>query len=232
MKNTHILLLIMFLVTCGSPKEDANKTEDALKSQKSEIQGDTIIAQPSVIQKLDSLKSNVNEYEQTIINKILNNIHKYSGKPLIEKILTIGNLDGQDPIDTITSTIWVDNDIVHLKSEWTRNNKVIWKQKLVNPYLYLSSNSMYDFESSPIWTRFTIAKDYAVPTISIKSNYDNISKDFIINTGSNELGISKKEYLKYLNEFKGELLLIDEPELSKLSIWYEPEEKFVTYYQP
>ena len=110
--------------------------------------------------------------------------------------------------------------------------------RLVDPYLYINDdNQIFAYGNTPIWTRFTIAKDFTVPELAPVSNYESISLYWVIVSGLNDfdinnLSVDSLSYVNYVNNFEGMILEYGEPEFNKIAIWHEPTKKFVSYYSP
>lgn len=214
----------------SNPSEPANHSGDFPKSEKVEMDPALVSEYSNILQEGDS-------FEKKVAEKIIENIQLFKEKPLKDYIVTVGNIDGTESLDTILSIIWVENDTVYLNSKWYRKSELLWEENLVNPYMYVSDNQLFKYETSPVWTRFTIARDFAIPEFSKVSEYENIPLELVVSSGISKfndygINVSKADYIAYLENRSVDLLTHGDPELNILSIWYEPAKMFVPYYQP
>lgn len=239
---TRIAFTGLIFYSCSSGNDEKTEVVSTVAAAQKEV-----VSQPS--SNVLTADSSINaQYEQTIAKgsfaeiklskESLVNIKAFSERTVNEEILTIGNIDGLGVFDTIRSTLRVINDTVYIHSQWRRNNELIWELKLVDPYMHVNENNpLFEYENSPVWTRLTIAKDYAIPELSNKSKYNHIGTKWVINSGmydfkESNLKVDSASYAEYLSNFDGQLLEYGEPEIRKLAIWHEPTKKFVSYYSP
>jgi hypothetical protein len=236
--NFLLLSILLFFYSCDQKSE--RKENDVVQKESVEINNmklETIDVDSSIVRRYESLLDSARTFEKNIINKILLNIDNFGGKPFSNEYLTIGDIDGIGDQDTIKTTISVLYDTVHLKSKWWKDGHIIWENKLTNPYMWISEDNLFDYNSGDIWTRLTIAKDYSIPELSPKSKYAHIPIEMVCEIGLSEIKAKKKNvneasYKKYIEDFNGELLEFGEPERRYLVIWYEPIKDFVTFYAP
>lgn len=236
-------ILMLILIACGANEENKSNlsSNDEVSSYKSADQvtsEQAITADSTLITQYEQSLTNGNKAEEKLAQQILDNIKIYNGESIRDDFLTIGNIDGVNPQDTIRTVLEVINDTVFIHSKWYRNNELLWELSLTDPYMYINDdNPLFEYQNSPIWTRLTIAKDYTIPVLSKKSKYDYIGTKWVIYSGINDFKNSNHEvdsasYREYILNFKGQLLEYGEPEIRKLVIWHEPTKMFVSYYSP
>lgn len=184
------------------------------------------------INSYTALLDSANPYEQNIIESIIQNIEEYKSKEFTDEVLTVGEIDGIGNVDTIKTYIEVKSGNVNLRSIWIRNGNLMWEYKINNPYMALNQLS---YDDSDIWMKWTIARNYTLPELNQRLEYPQIEDNWVVYFGTRDLELQSVEestYKEYISKFKGEVLEYGDPENRKLVIWYEPAEKFVTYYAP
>ncbi len=174
--------------------------------------------------------------EKIFFSKLLNIIKDFSGRKLDTTLLTIGNIDGDDVRDTIFSRVYYDSDSIFVDSKWIKNNNINWDYKYANPYLSFDSD-LLNYDTRSIWAIFAVGIVYGLP--EIHSREDGPPLDSLVySQGISDLkeagiNVTEVEYKKYLQNFKGELLVIGEPETREgLWIWYQPAGRLISYFQP
>lgn len=181
---------------------------------------------------------NLSVREKTYLREIIQTMSKYRYLSEGFSIEKKEDITGDGRQDLLKTSVQINAGEVLCNSEVISNNKIIWKESLTDPYLGLGKSSLFNPDESDIWVRFYIASKYAAPKIISITEYEHISIDFASQLGLialKEIGysVSKSEYIKYLENYKGELIDHGEPEGGgELLIWYAPAEKFITYYAP
>lgn len=182
--------------------------------------------------KLDTIK-----FRDHFLSKLFATIDQFKNKMADTIIYTIANVDGAENIDTVKTRIFYMNDTVYVQSSWMRNNELIWSDVLMDPYIWISDNDLFHYDTRSNWITFTTALYYALPEFNDISNYSNIDKELSISMGmdwirNNKVILSEKNYRDYFNNFKGQVMEYGMPENSQLYIWCEPVSDFILFYRP
>ncbi|MDX1627943.1 MAG: hypothetical protein R3345_04545 [Fulvivirga sp.] len=234
-----LITAILLLTKCGQKQEN----ERLAKSISNQVQTfgqamDTIGIDSALFESYREVAKSGKGFEKILATQIIDNINTYANTTIDELILTIGKIDSNKALDTIYNHLWVSDDTVHLHSRWIKNDQVLWELELKDPYLYISGdNPLFEYEDSPVWTKLTIAKNYAIPELEPKVNYDHISMKWVVISGLGDLKemgvpVDSTTYVGYVTNFKGELLKYGAPEQRRLVIWHAPSKRFVSYYSP
>ncbi|MGD1835389.1 MAG: YARHG domain-containing protein [Nitrososphaeraceae archaeon] len=181
--------------------------------------------------KNNSTRKRTKEFSETL----LKTIQQFENKKADTTILTIKNIDGKNGLDTLFTNISYYNGHVAVKSYWKKNGKILWNEKLDNPYLWISENEEYQYDSRNPWVTFTIGVYHAVPELQPIEYYTAINYKTAIEMAKswfgNTKGFNEIEYLTYLKNYKGQILLSGDPEIAyELLIWYEPLQTFIRFY--
>ena len=185
---------------------------------------------------LDAYQNDTIASEKILFSKLINIIKDFNGKKLDTTLLTIGNIGDDIVKDTIFSRVYYDSDSIYVDSKWIKNNVIIWNYKYANPY-YSFNTDLFDYTTRSIWAIFTVGILYGIPEIHSRQDVGQVDSMIYIQGISDlkEAGIhvKKEDYKKYLQNFKGNLLAIGEPETrERLWIWYKPAGILITYFQP
>ena len=175
--------------------------------------------------------------EKEFIHHLLSTMTQYQNKKLDTIILTFGLIDSDNIVDTIQTRVYLKHNTVCVNSDWIKNHDTIWKDRIKDPYLYISDFNLFQFDTRSIWVAFTIGVCYGAPSI-YNINDNRHLTETAINMGLKDLKdngfkVNKNDYKKYLSDFKGCLITWGQPMTREgLHIWYEPAKRFIVFYQP
>ena len=190
------------------------------------------------LSKLKKAYSSAENRNKLFIEKVLLTISQFNDHLADTTILTIGNIDGLDNLDTIYTHVYALDDTIYVKSKWIRNEELLWSGTIKNPYIYINDDDLFAYDTRHPWVTFTIGVMYGPPDIVDKSSYVDIDKALALKMAryyinKNNLQIAEKDYSDYLDSFNGKLLSYGDPEVRhQLMLWYEPQKKFILYYAP
>jgi hypothetical protein len=188
-----------------------------------------------LLTKYQKLLENTRGVEKDFITDLISTLKIFQGTKLDTTILRFGKFDTDYVTDTIATRIFLKFDTVIVSSTWTKNSQLLWTYKLINPYLLINSDSLFEEGKRSKWVTFTIGYKHAVPEIYKIGDYSNLI-NFAIDFGVADLqkhGIiaDKETYKQYLLNFKGDLITWGDPENREgLFIWYDPAKRFVLFY--
>jgi hypothetical protein len=198
--------------------------------------GDYVIdTEPETIDNYKKLAGSTNN---DFIDKLTNTILQFRNRKADTTLLQICNIDNLGELDTIKNQIYYYKGNVFVNSSWIKNGEKLWEKEINNPYLWISDSDEFQFDTREPWVTYTIGIYYGIPDIENIEYYSHIDKEMILSIGidwakRNNLEISKDEYTKYLNNFKGAIIAFGHPESREGSfIWYEPIQAFVLFYAP
>ncbi len=206
--------------------------------KKSELELKIIRINETEFEKYKTAYDSSDSREQKFIDQLFQTIDQFKSRPADTTILTIGNVDDIGKLDTISSRIYLKNDTIYVKSEWSRNGTLLWNELYENPYLWINDNKAFDWEERSLWVTFTIAIYYGTPELHEKNDFSGIDRVTALKMAkwdieNNKLKISDSEYITYFDSFNGQLFQHGEPEIrNQLLLWYEPLKTFVLYYSP
>jgi hypothetical protein len=240
MKRINIILLILafcLLIGCDNTKSNTGEVEQKSNSDIIERSylGEIVSIEDGYESQLNSLKIDADDRKSRFIDDVLHLLNNFRDHHADTMIITLANIDAVDPIDTVVTRVYIKNDSVFLKSSWHRNGEILWHDELVNPYLWISKEDEFQYDTRSVWITFTIAIHNAIPTFYNREDYTHISNSFAVEMGYEQVQdyCSKSEYLNYLNSFNGQLLLFGGPESGdRLYVWHEPTKQFATFYMP
>jgi hypothetical protein len=239
-KQPYILLSLLILLGCTN-RDQADDQNNSISSDgaKTEItkSATALTIDPILLNKYQTVFQNDTiSSEKLFLSKLLNIVRDFNGRKLDTTVLTIGNIDGDDVRDTIFSRVYYDSDSIFVDSKWIKNNHISWEYKYANPYLDFESD-LFNYDSRNIWAIFAVGIVYGPP--EIHSRLDGPPPDSLVYRQGiadlKEVGIkvTEADYENYLQNFKGELLVIGEPETREgLWIWYKPAGRLISYFQP
>lgn len=95
--------------------------------------------------------------EQAFFALLMETLEQFEQRAVDTTLLTIGNIDGQGPPDTITSTVTVEQGKVLFHSRWVRQGEVLWEEDLPDPYMALNESEVFDYEQRSPWVTLTTA---------------------------------------------------------------------------
>jgi hypothetical protein len=234
------LTFALFLISCNS-NQDINR----IKNQNKSISIDSVKTKSAAALTIDTIllkkylvtfQNDTISSEKIFVSKLLNIIKDFSGRTLDTTLLTVGNIDGGDARDTIFSRVYYDSDSIFVDSKWVKNNNIVWDYRYANPY-YSFDSDLFNYGTRSIWAIFTVGILYGIPEIHSRQEVGQVDS-IIYDQGFSDLKeagihINIEDYKKYVQNFKGNLLAIGEPETrERLWIWYKPAGILITYYQP
>jgi hypothetical protein len=175
----------------------------------------------------------IKEFSETL----LKTIRQFENRKADTTILTIKNIDGNNGLDTLFTNISFCHGQVTVESFWKRNERILWNETINNPYLWISENKEYQYDIRNPWVTFTIGIYHAVPVLQPIEHYSAINYETAIQMAKSWFGnkedFNETEYLAYLKNYKGQILLSGQPEIAnELQIWYEPLQTFIRFYAP
>ena len=155
-----------------------------------------------LLQTYSQALPSLNAQEKAFLLKVVSLIREFSGKSLITEKATIGDIDGDGENDKIKSRIYEQNGIIKVESIWKKNQTVLWKYTIENPYLWIGTSDLFQYDTRDIWVVFAIAVNEAVPKLIEPFHIDNM-KEMIVLQGIktlNDVGIktTKEQYENYL----------------------------------
>ncbi|MBN2320018.1 MAG: YARHG domain-containing protein [Acidobacteria bacterium] len=121
---------------------------------------------------------NLSDRERTYLREITQTMSKYRYLSEGFSIEKKEDITGDGKKDLLKTNVHVIDGKVLCDSEILTNNQIIWKERLVDPYLGLGKSPLFYPDQSDIWVRFYIASKYAAPKITSIAEYEHISIDF------------------------------------------------------
>lgn len=200
-----------------------------------EIKNYVIDTEPETINNYKKLESSL---KSDFIDKLTKTVIQFSDRKADTTILQICNIDNLGKLDTIKNQVYYYKGNVFVNSAWTKDGEKLWEQEIKNPYLWIGDSDEFQFDTRKPWVTYTIAIYYGIPDIENIDYYSHIDKEMIQNIGIDwakrkNISISRDEYAKYLENFKGDIIAYGHPEnRDGLIIWYEPIKDFVLFYAP
>lgn len=239
--------VFLFVIGCNTnvqttdnahfPKSDS--TQVVINSHKL-LNASTLSIDKSLLKQYEvALEADTFRNEKPFIKALLSTIHKFEGRKLDTTIIRVGNIDGNGNPDTITSRVYLLSNTVFVDSWWIQNHDTLWKYQIKNPYVSFSYPNLFEFDTRSLWVTFSIGVLYGSPSFETIAEFEKgsgVPHNMIIEMGLSDLrekgiALSAKEYEKYINEFKGDLISYGDPEAREgLYIWYAPGRCFITYY--
>ena len=236
-----VLISLVGATTCalGFSKKEMRGNSILVGEQR---QSASVVLDDSSCSKLVSLLerdlSKSKSWTSDYLHKVIQLLNDFRGRSLDTTVLVIGNVGGTGLADTIFNRVFERNDTVIVRSWWNRNGENWWHDSVVDPKMYLESESrLFDLDTRNIFITFAVGVIDAPPKLSKSTDYP-IPIEISVEQGMRdlkELGIevSPKEFRKYLEDFKGNLIEIGDPfTRESLMIWYRPVKRFITYYEP
>ena len=226
------LIIISLGCNSGNQNEKTRSTlNDSNQSTEVIVSNDT-----TLLKDYRALLVSVDQKELDFVKNLIATVTRFATKNLDTTIISIGKIDTDNTPDTIRSRVFKKDEDIIVLSSWSKDSKICWADTLVNPYLWISDNPLFDYELRSFWVTFTIGLHYAAPDIKNIQEYSSlidmagqIGIQSLIDSGLKEDPYS---YKGYLNSFKNDLVTWGEPERRDgLFIWYEPKQRFVLFYR-
>lgn len=234
MRITSLFVLLCFILSCSTSKKESVKPVAEKPVEVSSAE--TLSVNAEYIAKIEELRLSANQRESDFISDLLSTISKFKKIAADTTILSITNLDAYPPADTVQNRIFIENDSVRVQSHWYRGGELLWKAEVINPYMWISDNPEFDYETRSTWVTFTIAIKHTLPKFYNLSDMPQISMETAVAMGKSFLErkqIDSSGLSEYLSDFEGKLLEYGEPELREgLFVWHEPSKQFISYYRP
>jgi len=205
---------------------------------KAKLESRTIKISSTRLQEYKSYYDSSDKWDRQFMDKMFWTIDKFNNRPADSTILTIGNIDGIEPLDTITNRVYFSEDTVYVESNWSRNGEILWSDDIKNPYLGIGMSDLFDYDLRHPWVTFTIAIHMSTADLTERADYSGINRKIALEMASwyikrKELEITDEEYESYFDSFNGQLFSYGDPEgRNSLHQWYEPKKTFILYYAP
>ena len=222
MRYLILIILLVGLYSCSNNNE--------VSKNKNNSNQDT-----SILTKYNNQLAHSNKIEKDFILKVINTIECFKNRDLDTTVFLNCFIDNDKIIDTIKTRVFDLHDTIIVHSTWMKNGCIQWEKKFKNPYLWISDNSLFEYNKRDKWVTFTIGIYNAIPKIYKLEDYKNLIKPSI-EIGLNDLKengfyIKKEAYKQYVLNFKGNIIIYGEPEDREgMFIWYEPLKRFVSFY--
>lgn len=224
-------------------KVDSLLTENELKniqlivSLEKELKKCIIPTNNELFERYGEIKNNSEPRTKEFTEILLKTIEQFKNRKADTTILTIADIDGINGLDTLFTNISFCNGNVSVKSYWKKNNKTLWHETLENPYLWVSENEEYQYDTRNHWVTFTIGIYHSIPKLQPMDYYSAINYETAVQMAKswfeNKENFNETEYLEYLKNYKGQIILSGQPEIAhELQIWYEPKQTFIRFYAP
>ena len=182
------------------------------------------------------LKTAYEDYQISFTNDLLITMDKFKGRKRDTTILTIGNIDGLNNLDTISTRVYVQNDTVFVDNSWTRNNELMWRDKYYHPFALMVDEPLFQKDKNN-WVSFQAGLRNG-PPVFYKEGISRGSEEMLWSIASRDMKsngfeISRDAYFIYLDSTQANLIEYDDGyPTGYLMIWYEPLKRFVKYYAP
>lgn len=217
--------------------ENEKKNIQLIVSLEKELKKCTIPINNKLIDSYRVIKNNSEGTTKEFSENLLKTIRQFENRKADTTILTIKNIDGKNGLDSLFTNISFCHGQVTVESYWKRNDRILWHEILDNPYLWISENEEYQYDTRNPWVTFTIGIYHAVPELQPMEHYSAINYETAIQMAKSWFGnkedFNETEYLEYLKNYKGQILLSGQPEIAhELLIWYEPLQTFIRFYAP
>ncbi len=192
----------------------------------------------SILQKYESTYSNLKDNEIKFLKKAVGLIKQRRYGRIDTSFTTIGQLNNDSRPDTVFTHIFEHSDSIHVKYKWNANGKRMWEHEFTDPYLWISDSDLFQYDTRDIWIVFTIATQNCVFELiefdaHYRSNIEGTASMGMLYFKASGIAISKDDYMKYLQQFNGQLVVYQQDEFGGLfDIWYEPLRRFVPFYRP
>ena len=223
MKRHIFLLLMIGLISCSNGKKES--------TQKETTKRDT-----SLITTYKSLLANASEFDKKFVNHLLKTIEEFENRELDTTLIGLGQFEEDNKIDTIKTRVFEENGKIIAYSSWTKNGKLLWEKQIIEPYMWINENPLFEGGKRSKWVTFTIGVYHTSPNIYRIEKYENLRtgsiRGGIEDLKKNGFEVDTVLYKKYIENYKGDLMDWGQPESRDgLFIWYEPLKRFVSYYK-
>lgn len=226
---THIVMrifvIIVFfigLLSCTSKKNPITLNGDP--------KVDTVL-----LAKYEKRLTSATGSEKELLKTLIPLIKQFSFRKLDTIIYQKCHLDTAFQEDTLVTHIFERNNSIYLETNWKKDGKLVWSKETKDPYLWINDNRLYQYDTRDKWVTFAIAIRYGLPEIRHISEYVDL-QEMAVENGVNELKgkgveVSNEEYHKYLSNYKGDLVVVGDPESRDgMFVWYAPAKKFILFY--
>lgn len=176
------------------------------------------------------------DYQISFTKDLLITMDKFIGRKRDTTILTIGNIDGLQALDTIQTRIFVKNDTVFVSNTWNRNKELMWKDEYFHPYVFIDNDPLFE-EDRNSWISFQAGIRWGPPVFR-KEDISRGSEEMLWSIASsymksNGFEISRNAYFEYLDSTEASFIEYYGGYINgHIIIWYEPIKRFVRYYAP
>lgn len=151
-------------------------------------------------------------------------------------MFTIGNIAGENLMDTIKTRIYYKDHTVWVQYNWIKIQDTLWNFQIKNPYIFIANCDLY-LENRSVWEIFTVGVFEVIPKIKRFDEYKHLFRTSILELNyankTKDFKIDLTDYKNYLQRFKGNLMEWgDQAYTEGLYIWYAPEKKLIPFYTP
>lgn len=173
--------------------------------------------------------------DRKFILEIIRTLEEFQCRQLDTTIMTICKIDDNFEPDTVLTHIFDSNDTIIVNYSWTKEGELQWNEAIINPYLWINEDALFQFDTRNKWVTFTIGIYYAIPEIFDIQDYQHLFK-LAAQQGSMELKnigfeIEPVSIVHYLENFKGNIITFGDPENSAgMLVWYYPMNRFILFY--
>ncbi len=211
------------------------KNIELISSIESELKECIIPINNDLIEAYKKLNTNKEKNTSNFSTRLLKTIHQFKNKIADTTIATIKNIDGIDGVDTLFTRVKYWNGDINIRSSWTRNGEIVWSESILNPYLWISNNKEYDYDTQSRWVTFTVGIYHTIPVLKNIEHYSGVDYKSSAKKTNTWLGdandFDEREYMKYLQNYRGFIISSGDSETSiESEIWYEPLKRFIKFY--
>ena len=178
------------------------------------------------------------EREKKFMLQLMEVFRKFSDKTLDTTLFTTCFIDADENLDTIKTRVFEKKGKIIVHYSWVKKGKLLWEEEFDNPYLWIKDDPFFYNEK---WVTFTIGIYYAFPEVVKIDHFNGLDdwekiKEWAIRLGVNELrkfgvDIDEKSYEQYIENFNRDLIVWGDPESrADVYIWYEPLQRFISFY--
>ncbi|MCU4157029.1 YARHG domain-containing protein [Carboxylicivirga sp. A043] len=154
-------------------------------------------------------------------------------------IYTIGDFDNSTGLDTVTTRI-IEKEygVIVLEYKLLRQGETIEIANSSNPYFWLGDNELFQEWDNHFFFGFLAVNNCQARSVAMWSPLDEEILKHIVDLGYDQIqeeniDVGINEYKQFIRSYKGNLIEHSQFEAgSKLQIWYEPINKFITFYAP
>lgn len=191
-----------------------------------------------ILKSYENEANNLDVRSKAFLKLVLDLIKKFRYSNIDTTIISVGNIDGDSILDTVRTRIYELNNEIIINYTWLSKQKIIWKYDYQNPYMYVDESNLFQYDTRDLWIIFTTAVKHSGFEFKDLDSYKHIDRNIITSIGLSHLmdlgiNIRREEYIKYLENFEGQLVYYAQEEIGgNFDIWFEPIKNFVSFYRP